>query len=192
MYGSSSSRSIHFALEINYQVREAIDYAMTLSRDVAAVQAAPIEQLKRIAVRLPHVARQLLIRRAEKGTPRPTLAIKDEYDVQDLLRAILKIHFDDIRTEEWCPSYAGSSKRMDFLLKRESIVIEVKKTRSGLADKEVGEQLTIDIAHYRKHKDCRHLFCLVWDGDKIITNPDGLRGDLEDSESGFVTVAIVG
>ena len=37
---------------------------------------------------------------------RSTLAITDEYDVQDLLEALLKLHFTDVRPEEWTPSYA--------------------------------------------------------------------------------------
>jgi REase_DpnII-MboI len=52
--------------------------------------------------------------------------MKDEYDVQDSLHALLKLHFDDVRREEWTPSYAGSQSRMDFLLKREKIVVETK------------------------------------------------------------------
>jgi REase_DpnII-MboI len=32
--------------------------------------------------------------------------IKDEYDVQDLLHAILRAFFDDVRPEEFVPSYA--------------------------------------------------------------------------------------
>lgn len=183
---------ISYAHKINFEVREAIDYALSLSKDASTMQVSPVERLRHIAVRLPLVAHQLLSRRQEKGHPRPTLAIQDEYDIQDLLHAILKLEFDDIRPEEWCPSYAGSSKRLDFLLKAEEIVIEVKKTRSALGQKEVGEQLTIDIANYRKHPNCRHLFCLVWDDPKLISNPEGLRSDLEGSNEGFVSVCIVG
>jgi hypothetical protein len=190
--GSPWFQSIRYAHEINREVRGAIDHALSLSKDAVAAQASPIERLRRVATRLPLIAQQLMSRHSIAGAPRPTLTIEDEYDVQDLLHAILKLEFDDIRPEEWCPSYAGSSKRMDFLLKTESIVIEVKKTRKGLADMKVGEQLTIDIAHYRKHQDCRHLFCLVWDSDRMIENPAGLIGDLEGSNSGFVTVAITG
>jgi hypothetical protein len=45
---------------------------------------------------------------------RPTLGVGDEYDVQDLLHALLRLFFDDIRPEERTPSYAGESTRMDF------------------------------------------------------------------------------
>ena len=51
------------------------------------------------------------------------------------------MYFDDIRREEYTPSYAGGSARMDFLLKSHDIVIEVKKTRKELRDKDIGKQL---------------------------------------------------
>lgn len=73
--------------------------------------------------RFHRVARQL----RSRHNGRSTLEIEDEYDVQDLLHALLQLHFDDIRAEEWTPSYAGKSARVDFLLKKEKIVIEVKK-----------------------------------------------------------------
>ncbi len=116
-----------------------------------------IEKIENILKRFHFVANQLRNRRKEGGMSRETIIINDEYDVQDLLHGLLKIHFDDIRAEEWNPSYAGSSSRSDFLLKEEKIIVEVKKTRIGLKDKEIGEQLTIDKANYKKHPDCRVL-----------------------------------
>lgn len=74
------------------------------------------------------VAKQLQRRHSNRST----LKIMDEYDVQDLLHSLLKIHFGDIRVEEWTPSYAGKSSRMDFILKDLGIIVEVKKTRKGL------------------------------------------------------------
>lgn len=120
------------------------------------------------------VARQLQRRHDGRGT----LVIKDEYDVQDLLHALLLMHFCDVRPEEWTPSYAGGSKRMDFLLKESEIAIEVKMTRKGLGDKELGEQLIIDITNYKQHKGCKCLFCFVYDPEGIIRNPRGIENDL--------------
>lgn len=109
---------------------------------------------------------------------RPTLKIGDEYDVQDLLNALLRLHFDDVRPEEWTPSYAGGNNRMDFLLKDEEIAIEVKMTRDGLKDKEVGNQLLVDIEKYQAHPNCKRLYCFVYDPDWHIRNPRGLEKDL--------------
>ncbi len=107
------------------------------------------------------------------------MEIEDEYDVQDLLCALLKLHFKDVRPEEWTPSYAGGSNRMDFLLKEEQIAIEVKMTRKSLIDKEIGDQLIIDIAKYKNHPNCKTLYCFIYDPDALIRNPKGLSSDLE-------------
>ena len=132
------------------------------------------------------VARQLRLRHQNRST----IEIEDEYDVQDLLHALLKIFFDDIRSEEWSPSYAGGSSRMDFLLKNEQIVVEVKKTRKGLTDKEIGEQLIIDIEKYKSHPDCKTLVCFVYDPEGMIANPKGLERDLSKKTDLIVNVFI--
>lgn len=118
--------------------------------------------------------------------------MNDEYDVQDLLHALLRIHFEDIRPEEWTPSYAGAVSRVDFLLKDEKIIVEVKKTRASLKAKDVGEQLIIDIERYRVHPDCKKLLCFVYDPEGWIANPRGLENDLTRSADDFqVKVLIV-
>jgi hypothetical protein len=60
-------------------------------------------RLERVLGRFHQVAKQLQKRR----TGRDTLWITDEYDVQDLLHALLKIDFNDIRAEEWTPPAPG-------------------------------------------------------------------------------------
>ncbi len=121
---------------------------------------------------------------------RPSIDVDDEYDVQDLLHALLKMYFLDIRKEEWTPNYAGKSTRMDFLLKPEKTVVEVKKTRSGIKDKHIGDQLIDDIAHYKEHSDCRTLYCFIYDPENRIANPGGLESDLNVEEEAL-TVRIV-
>ena len=109
---------------------------------------------------------------------RDTLDVKDEYDTQDLLHSLLRIYYEDVRSEEWNPSYAGSSTRSDFLLKEEGIVVEVKKTRSSLKAKQLGEQLIVDIAKYKTHPDCQLLYCFVYDPEGYTNNPRGIENDL--------------
>ncbi|MDY0017803.1 MAG: hypothetical protein RBS89_08190 [Candidatus Delongbacteria bacterium] len=122
---------------------------------------------------------------------RATLEIKDEYDVQDFLLCLLKLHFDDIRKEEYTPSYAGSSARMDFLLKDEKIVIEVKMTRNGLTDKEIGNQLIEDIARYKSHPDCKKLICFVYDPESRINNPNGIKNDLKQNSDDLKVEVVI-
>ena len=106
------------------------------------------------------------------------MSVQDEYDAQDLLHALLFIHFEDVRAEEWSPSYCGKSSRMDFLLNREQIVVEVKKTRDGLGARELGTQLIEDIARYQVHPDCHALVCFAYDPEQLVANPRGLETDL--------------
>src|SRR5437879_5982002 len=58
-------------------------------------QSNPRFQLETLLRRLPRIARQLRVRQ----TNRPPYRIEDEHDLEDLLRALLALHFDDIRPE---------------------------------------------------------------------------------------------
>ncbi len=146
-----------------------------------------VEIIERIGRRFDLVARQM----RRRYNNRETLTISDEYDVQNLFHAILKLFFDDIRPEEWTPSYAGNSSRMDFLLKREEIVIEIKKTRNTLKEKEIGDELIIDKERYRIHPNCKTLIAFVYDPDKHIDNPIGLETDLSESTGNLLIRVII-
>ena len=114
---------------------------------------------------------------------RPTINVNDEYDVQDLFHSLLNLYFSDIRAEEWNPSYAGGSSRSDFLLPEISTVIEIKKTRQSMTTKQLGEQLIVDIAKYKKHPQCNRLICFVYDPEGRVTNPRGIENDLSNCDS---------
>lgn len=121
---------------------------------------------------------------------RATLDVSDEYDVQDLIHSLLKIFYDDIRKEEWTPSYAGKCSRQDFLIKKEQCVIEIKMTRQNMTEKDLGDQLLIDIARYKTHPDCKSLLCFIFDPDGRISNPIGFIADIENANTDFVKVII--
>ncbi len=111
--------------------------------------------------------------------------------MQDLFHALLRLFFDDIRDEEWTPSYAGGHSRIDFLLKAEQIVIEIKMTRQGLKAKEVSDQLIIDIGRYRAHPDCKVLIAFVYDPELYINNPKGVEHDLSRLTDGMLVKVII-
>ncbi|MBK5260443.1 MAG: hypothetical protein JJE51_12700 [Thermoanaerobaculia bacterium] len=145
------------------------------------------EILDRLSSRFHLVACQLRTRHAD----RPTLDVTDEYDLQDLLHALLHLSFDDIRPEEWTPSYAGKSSRVDFLLKGEKTVVETKKARPRLGAKELGSELIEDIARYERHPACERLYCLVYDPDQRVSNPRGFETDLSSSGEFAVRVRVI-
>lgn len=146
-----------------------------------------LSAIKRLCARFHLVARQL----RQRHSDRTTIDIMDEYDVQDVMHAMLRIYFDDVRAEETTPSYAAKSSRIDFLVKSEEIGIEVKMTRVGLSDREIGNQLIEDIARYKSHPNCRSLVCFVYDPDGRVTNPDGLTSDLSGDNDGFSVHVLV-
>ncbi len=165
----------------DYWEEDAVGNHLSRKGDTSA-----LEKVEKIISRFHLVVRQIRARHKN----RETLEIADEYDVQDLLHALLKIEFDDIRPEEWTPSYAGSSSRMDFLLKEEKIVIETKKSRKGLGKREIGEQLIVDIQKYKSHPECRTLLCFVYDPDGLVNNPRGLENDLNE-KGGKLEVRVI-
>jgi hypothetical protein len=181
------------AEDAQLQAKMLEEYAAQMEQDIADAppaapkQIPPLHQIEQLLARFHRVARRLRSRRAQ----RQTLEVEDEYDVQDLLHALLTLFFDDIRPEEWTPSYAGKSARMDFLLKAEKIVLEIKMTRPGLGEKEIGDQLIVDIDRYRSHPDCRALVCFVYDPLGKIGNPDGLERDLSRVEDSLIVRVIV-
>lgn len=134
---------------------------------------------------------QIVIQLRKRHDGRNTLNVKDEYDVQDLLHALLKIYCNDIRPEEWTPSYAGTSSRQDFLLKEERIVIEIKMTRNGLNNRKLADELSVDIVRYKAHPDCKKLICFVYDPESRIDNPRGFENDFNQAENGLPVIVYI-
>ena len=137
--------------------------------------------LDAVAVILAVADRFLLVRRAllRRHDHRSTLEVNDEYDAQDLVRALLLQFFHDVRDEEWTPSYAGGSSRIDFLLPQTRLAIELKWMRPSLTAGKLGEELLIDRERYHAHGGVGHLVCLVFDYEGQLPNPRGLEQDLD-------------
>ncbi len=76
---------------------------------------------------------------------------------------------------------------MDFLLKWEQVVVEVKCARERPGSNEVGQQLLVDIAKYKVHQDCEALFCFVYDPEGRLNSPRGLESDLSRTRDGLST-----
>ena len=64
-------------------------------------------------------------------------------------------------------------------------------TRKGLADKEMGDQLIVDIERYKEHPDCDTLICFVYDPEGRITNSQGLSGDLQSQSKDNLEIIVL-
>jgi hypothetical protein len=137
--------------------------------------------LKNIFSKFDFFAKQLL----NRYDNRSTIQITDEYDVQDLLYAILRLHFNDIRKEEYMPSRAGSNSRCDFLLSDEEILIETKMIGKNLSEKKLSEQLIIDKERYKSHPKCKYVYCFVYDPSLMLENPNGIENDLNEKSAKY-------
>jgi hypothetical protein len=162
---------------------------LILAKQAVAAEASAneLDLVTRIGRGLPALIGGLSQRHADR-TP---LDIRDEYDVQDLLAGVLRMVFGDVRAEDPSPARAGGSSRVDFVLKEEQIVVEVKMTRAGLRDRAVGNQLIEDIERYRSHADCRALVAIIYDPERLIRNPRGLETDLTRNHDGLIVRVVV-
>lgn len=196
MKTSSKPSEITFSPETEKQIKDVLSRVVKFKSAADSILSKyqppfTVEEPSKIIESLFERFHSVVLEINHRHDNRHSLEINDEYDVQDLLRGLLKIYFDDVRDEEWTPSLAGASARMDLLLKNEQIVIEAKMTRKGLGQKKIREDLFIDKAYYKGHKDCRKLYCFVYDPSEKIKNPRGFERDLSDVVDGFETKVFV-
>lgn len=146
-----------------------------------------LETLRRVCARFHLVARQLRLRKEY----RPTLEINDEYDLQDLFYALLRLQFDEVGTEDWSPTYANGARRTSYLLDWDKTVVVVKQTRSGLSSKDLAEQVAADKVHYSARPNGATLLCFIYDPEGRVGNPRGLEADLTSTEETYRVEVIV-
>lgn len=131
-----------------------------------------VRVLEDLLRRLPLAIRQLRVRH----TDRPPFRVEDERDLEDLLRAILPLRFDDVRPESRTPRYADLT-RTDFLLASEGVALTVKCVQPSL-----GEQLREDAAYHRREGKVRVLVAYVHDPQATLREPPLWRPPGEDDD----------
>lgn len=150
--------------------------------------AGELALVEQIARGFPALADALRHRYAD----RIAVEVRDEYDVQDLLGGVLGMVFGDVRREDPSPIHGGGGSRIDFFLKRQQILVEVKMTRPGLRDRDVARQLIEDIELYRSHPDWAAFVGFVFDPGRHIRNPRGLETDLSGQRDGLqISIVVV-
>jgi hypothetical protein len=126
--------------------------------------------LETLLRRLPRVVRQLRVRHGN----RPPFRVDDEHDLEDLLRSLLPLHFDDIRTESRTPRYAADT-RTDFILAQQGLVVTAKRARSAEQGRALLEQLHEDAGYYLSRPSCRGLVALIYDPEGLLREPQLLE-----------------
>lgn len=159
-----------FRQKIERQRQLLVD-ARTGDRDLEELVGSLGAVLRRLPVYF-----RTLHRRA--NTQVPETEITNEAGLQVAVEAVLRLLFDDVRTEDFVPSRAGSNSRVDFLLPEVGVVIETKMTRPSLTASRLSEELLVDAGRYPKHPDCRAILAFVYDPSRHLDNPRGIETDL--------------
>jgi hypothetical protein len=131
-------------------------------RPAPAEASNTLDMLETVLRRLPHAVRQL----RDRHDGRPTVRIVDAFDLEDLMRAILHLHFDDVRRETRTPGYSFGT-RTDFVVGPQRIAVTAKLARPDVREQELVRQIHEDAAFYER-KDVECLVVLIYDPEQIV------------------------
>lgn len=158
--------------------------AFPWSAHAPAAALEPVAILQTLLRRVPLVIRQL---RQRHGS-RPPFGVADEHDLEDLVRALLPLHFDDVRPETRTPSYA-SATRTDFLVGDVALVI--KRTAAGIRAAQLTAQWPEDVAYYERHRTCRTLLGVVYDAESLLVETPALEKMWSASPGGLAVQCVI-
>lgn len=113
--------------------------------------------------RLNQSAKVLARRRVDKKP----FQIEDEYDVQDLLKAILRAYFKYVVSEDPISKVAGVSSRADFAIEELGLILEVKFVRSPGEQARIVKEFAEDLLFYSKCQFLEHFIYFVYGADDL-------------------------
>lgn len=149
----------------------------------ADVSTSAIQIVEQVCASVRVAARCLQNRRKVKGYNQKNYEVDNEFDVQDLLHALLKSYFPTADIE--CPVSKiaqTASSRPDIQIPEHGIFIEAKFVREGDDQKKLLEQLILDCDYYSAWADLKLLIFLIYDTNKLM-NPIGLTTHLTGTRS---------
>jgi hypothetical protein len=142
----------------------------TRTAEPAPEAPASLDVLERLLRRLPRTVRQFRSRHGDRHAFR----VEDVYDLEDLLRAVLPLQFDDVRTLSRTPSYSPLT-RTDFLLQPEGVALTVKRLGRDLREPAIAAHLEEDAAYHGRHRTCETLVAFLYDPECLLREPARLE-----------------
>jgi len=138
-------------------------------------QIAPdpdVNLIEQICKRVPNAARILFNRQRKDKAP---FVVEDEYDVQDLLHAILRAYLKYSVQEDPLPKVAGTkSSRADISIEELGILIEVKFVRGPDDQKRIFHEFSQDLVVYTSWSSLRILLFMIYNSDDL-RDPEALE-----------------
>jgi len=133
---------------------------------------ADVSMVERLCRRLPQAAK-ILGERSRKV--KKSLQISDEYDVQDLLHALLRAYLKYSVQEDPLPKVAGtSSGRADISIEDLGVLIEVKYVYGPSDQKRIFDDLSQDLLLYTQWAPLRVLIYLIYNSADL-RDPESLE-----------------
>lgn len=132
--------------------------------------SADVALIEQICKRMPYAAR-ILLNRQRKG--KISYTIEDEYDVQDLLHALLRAYLKYSVQEDPLPKVSGTrASRADISIEELGILIEIKYVRSPDDQKTIFDDFSRDVLLYTSWPHLKTLLYVIYNS-----------GDLRDPEA---------
>lgn len=125
-------------------------------------------------------AAQILCARSRKG--KVSYVIEDEYDVQDLLQALLRAYLKFSVQEDPLPKVAGArSARADISVEELGVLIEVKYVRGPDDQKRLFDEFSQDLILYAQWVPLEVLLFVIYNSSDL-RDPEALEKLSSDSE----------
>lgn len=128
--------------------------------------------IERICTRIRYAA-SILCNRSRKG--KRSYFVEDEYDVQDLLHAVLRAHLKFSVQEDPLAKVAGArSGRIDISVEDLGILIEVKYVRSPHDQKSIFDDFSRDLVLYASWSPLKTLLYVIYNSSDLA-DPEALQ-----------------
>jgi hypothetical protein len=118
------------------------------------------------------------------------MLVRDEWDLEDVVRALLPLHFDEVRPCARTPKYAAFT-RTDFLLAPQRIAVNIKYVRPPLTESQLAEELRTDVAYWRGQGNCNLLMCLIYDPEGMLRDHAALEAAWSAAEAGWEVRCVI-
>jgi hypothetical protein len=132
----------------------------------------------------------MIVQLRSRHGDRPGFSVNDVHDLEDLLRAVLALHYDDVRPECRTPRYALAT-RTDFILARDQVSVTAKLVHRDVRGPQLTEQFREDIAYYRSHGKCAAMVGFVYDPQSLLPDPRNLERAWSSNEDGLDASCII-
>ena len=120
----------------------------------------------------------------ERNKARNTLEVNDEFDLQDFLRAVLRMEFADLIHEDPLPKVASLSGRIDFALRDQKIYIELKVFESESYWKNtMSKDIASKIDRYGRSHECDLLIFFIYDPTQAMRDAARIEKELTNERS---------